>query len=98
VAAGIMKRFYAEKGFGFTAQDGCGDVLVHFSAIQKQGYRTLEAGEHVQFHVKQSDKGLQAVVVRPAKAPRLAACAGSVTLTSSHGPSHSTRSRRARDP
>ncbi len=66
VAAGVVKWFNAEKGFGFISQDDGADVFVHFSAIQKQGYRTLEEGEQVQFEVKQSDKGLQAVDVRPA--------------------------------
>ncbi len=65
MAAGIVKWFNAEKGFGFISQDGGADVFVHFSAIQKQGYRTLEEGEQVEFDVKQSDKGLQAVDVRP---------------------------------
>jgi cold shock protein len=66
MAAGVVKWFNAEKGFGFISQEGGADVFVHFSAIQKQGYRTLEEGEQVQFDVEQSDKGLQAVDVRPA--------------------------------
>jgi cold shock protein len=64
VATGVVKWFNAEKGYGFISQDGGQDVFVHFSAIQKQGYRTLTEGEKVQFDVKQGDKGLQAVDVR----------------------------------
>jgi cold shock protein len=66
VATGVVKWFNAEKGYGFISQDGGADVFVHFSAIQKQGYRTLTEGEKVEFDVKQGDKGLQAVDVRAA--------------------------------
>jgi cold shock protein len=66
VATGVVKWFNAEKGYGFISQDGGQDVFVHFSAIQKQGYRTLTEGEKVEFDVKQGDKGLQAVDVRAA--------------------------------
>jgi cold shock protein len=66
MASGVVKWFNAEKGYGFLQQDDGADVFVHFSAIQKQGYRSLTEGEKVQFDVKQGDKGLQAVDVRPA--------------------------------
>jgi cold shock protein len=66
VASGVVKWFNAEKGFGFISQEGAPDVFVHYSAIQKQGYRSLDEGERVEFEVRQSDKGLQAVDVRPA--------------------------------
>lgn len=66
MATGTVKWFNAEKGYGFISQpNGGGDVFVHHSQIQKQGYRTLEEGEQVEFEVRQGDKGLQAVEVRP---------------------------------
>ena len=67
MATGTVKWFNAEKGFGFISQpDGNPDVFVHHSAIQKNGYRSLEEGERVEFDVKQGPKGLQADNVRPA--------------------------------
>ena len=66
MATGTVKWFSAEKGFGFiTPEDGSADVFVHFSAIQKPGYRTLDEGEQVEFDVNQGPKGLQAANVRP---------------------------------
>lgn len=66
MATGTVKWFNAEKGFGFISQpDGAPDVFVHHSAIQKQGYRTLDEGESVEFEVQQGPKGLQATNVRP---------------------------------
>ena len=57
---GTVKWFNAEKGFGFiTGEDGV-DVFVHFSQIQKDGFKTLEEGERVSFDVAQGAKGLQA--------------------------------------
>ena len=50
MAQGTVKWFNAEKGFGFIAQEGGGDdVFVHFSAIQTQGYKTLEENQAVEF-------------------------------------------------
>ena len=67
MAQGTVKWFNAEKGFGFIAQDGGGaDVFVHFSAIQTQGYKSLEENQKVQFEVTQGPKGPQAENVRPA--------------------------------
>lgn len=58
---GIVKWFSAEKGFGFIErEDGEGDVFVHFSAIQGDGFRTLEEGQRVSFEVTQGEKGPQA--------------------------------------
>ncbi|HVF20894.1 MAG TPA: cold-shock protein [Mycobacteriales bacterium] len=66
MAEGTVKWFNAEKGFGFIAQDGGGaDVFVHFSAIQADGYRSLEENQRVEFEIQQGQKGPQAANVRP---------------------------------
>ncbi len=65
VATGTVKWFNADKGYGFIQQEDGGDVFVHFSAIQKPGYRSLEEGEPVEFEVQTGPKGLQAANVRP---------------------------------
>ncbi len=58
---GVVKWFNAEKGYGFiTRDDGEGDVFVHFTAIQEDGFRTLEEGQRVAFDVVQGAKGPQA--------------------------------------
>jgi CspA family cold shock protein len=57
---GVVKWFNAAKGYGFIQRDSGEDVFVHFSAIQTNGYRTLNEGAKVQFAVKQGPKGLQA--------------------------------------
>ncbi|NJL95590.1 MAG: cold-shock protein [Anaerolineae bacterium] len=62
---GVVKWFSAEKGYGFISQEGGNDVFVHFSAIQKAGYKTLEEGEVVEFEITQGQKGEQATNVRP---------------------------------
>jgi CspA family cold shock protein len=65
VATGTVKWFNAEKGYGFISQSGGADVFVHYSAIQTNGYRTLEEGQQVEFEVQETEKGLQASSVRP---------------------------------
>jgi CspA family cold shock protein len=58
---GKVKWFNASKGYGFLErQDGESDVFVHYSAIQGEGFRSLEEGEAVEFSIAQTDKGLQA--------------------------------------
>ena len=60
---GTVKWFNAEKGFGFISVEGEDDVFVHFSAIQSEGYKTLEEGQEVEFEVVQGAKGPQAANV-----------------------------------
>jgi cold shock protein len=62
---GTVKWFNATKGFGFISRDGDEDVFVHYSAIQSDGYRSLEEGQQVEFIVEQGPKGLQAADVTP---------------------------------
>jgi CspA family cold shock protein len=65
MAQGVVKWFNAEKGFGFISVDGGGpDVFVHFSAIQGDGYRSLEENQRVEFESSQGPKGPQADSVR----------------------------------
>ncbi len=60
---GTVKWFNAAKGYGFIAHEGGKDVFVHFSAIQSDGYRSLNEGERVEFSIEDSPKGPQAVNV-----------------------------------
>lgn len=57
---GTVKWFSNAKGYGFIQPDNGPDVFVHFTAIQAEGYRTLEAGQRVEFTIEQSEKGPQA--------------------------------------
>jgi CspA family cold shock protein len=62
---GTVKWFNAEKGFGFIERtDGGNDVFVHFSAIQGDGFKTLEEGQTVSFDVVEGQKGPQAANVK----------------------------------
>jgi cold shock protein len=60
VAQGTVKWFNGEKGYGFIAVDGGSDVFVHYSAIEMDGYKSLEEGQRVEFEVTQGQKGPQA--------------------------------------
>jgi CspA family cold shock protein len=64
MATGTVKWFNAEKGYGFIQREGGSDLFVHYSAIQGNGYRTLEEGQAVEFEVTQGPKGDQAQDVR----------------------------------
>jgi len=57
---GTVKWFNDAKGFGFISRQGGEDVFVHFSAIQANGFRSLQEGQSVQFSVVKGPKGLQA--------------------------------------
>jgi len=63
---GTVKWFNAEKGFGFISPaDGGADVFAHYSAIQSNGYRSLDENQRVEFDVAQGPKGPQAENIRP---------------------------------
>jgi len=62
---GTVKWFNASKGYGFIAREDGEDVFVHFSAIQTDGFRTLDEGQRVEFTVESGPKGLQASDVVP---------------------------------
>lgn len=65
VAEGTVKWFSNEKGYGFISQSDGEDVFVHFSAIQSEGYKSLQEGQAVEFDVTDGPKGKQASNVRP---------------------------------
>ncbi|UTR08684.1 MULTISPECIES: cold-shock protein CspD [Evansella] len=60
---GKVKWFNSEKGFGFIEREGGDDVFVHFSAIQSEGFKTLEEGQEVEFEIVDGDRGPQAANV-----------------------------------
>jgi cold shock protein len=64
LAAGTVKWFNSEKGYGFISREEGPDVFVHYSAIQMNGYRTLEEGQRVEFDVGPGKKGEEAQNVR----------------------------------
>lgn len=64
MAIGTVKFFNAEKGYGFISRDGGSDVFVHYSNISGSGYRTLEAGQKVEFEIGPGRKGDEAQNVR----------------------------------
>ncbi len=65
MSKGVVKWFSNQKGYGFITPDGGGkDVFVHHSAIQGEGYKTLDEGQAVEFEVTQGPKGEQAANVQ----------------------------------
>jgi cold shock protein len=64
VATGTVKFFNAEKGYGFISREQGDDVFVHFSAIQGDGYKSLDEGQTVEFEVGRGKKGDEAQNVR----------------------------------
>ena len=63
MAKGTVKWFNASKGYGFISREEGEDLFVHYSAIQGEGYKTLEEGQSVEFEVSQGPKGPQATNV-----------------------------------
>ena len=61
---GTVKWFSKDRGYGFIERDGGGDVFVHYSGIEGQGYRTLEKGQRVEFDVEEGIRGPRAVRVK----------------------------------
>ena len=60
---GKVKWFNAEKGFGFIEREGGDDVFVHFTAIQTDGFKTLDEGQEVEFEITDGARGHQAANV-----------------------------------
>ena len=60
---GKVKWFNAEKGFGFIEREDGDDVFVHFSAIQSEGFKSLEEGQEVEFEIVEGERGPQAANV-----------------------------------
>ena len=61
---GTVKWFNASKGYGFIERQDGPDVFVHFTAIEAEGFRTLQEGQQVEFSIEQGPKGLQAASVK----------------------------------
>ncbi len=68
MSKGTVKWFNANKGYGFIEQEGGEDLFVHFSAIQSEGFKTLDEGDMVTFEVSAGQKGPQAIDVKVVKA------------------------------
>ena len=65
MSRGIIKWFNNEKGYGFINGSVDEDIFVHYSAIKQEGYKTLSEGQTVEFELIKTDKGLQAIDVKP---------------------------------
>ncbi len=63
MARGRVKWFSEKRGYGFISREDGDDIFVHYSAIKKEGFRTLREGDEVEFEISESDKGLQATDV-----------------------------------
>jgi CspA family cold shock protein len=65
LATGTVKFFNEQKGYGFISREQGDDVFVHFSAIQGEGFKTLQEGQRVEFDIGRGKKGDEAQNVRP---------------------------------
>jgi len=66
MASGTVKWFNDSKGFGFIASDDGGDVFVHYSEVQSDGYKSLDEGDKVTFEIEEGPKGPRATNVQKA--------------------------------
>ena len=73
MSRGIIKWFNNEKGYGFINGSVDEDIFVHYTAIKQEGYRTLSEGQAVEFNLVKTDKGLQAIDVKPTEEKNLTA-------------------------
>jgi len=64
VARGQVKWFSEKKGYGFISREDGDDIFVHYSAIDKDGFKTLHEGDEVEFEISQGEKGLHATDVK----------------------------------
>lgn len=73
MSKGIIKWFNNEKGYGFINGSVDEDIFVHYTAIKLDGYKTLSEGQTVEFNLIKTDKGLQAIDVKPIEEKNLTA-------------------------
>ena len=64
MARGQVKWFSEKKGYGFISREDGDDIFVHYSAIDKDGFKTLHEGDEVEFEISQGEKGLHATDVK----------------------------------
>ena len=81
---GTVKWFNASKGFGFIQRQSGEDVFVHFSAIQSEGYKSLNEGQAVEFEVTKGPKGLQAANVAAPLNSRNGPANGGLAISTNH--------------
>ena len=62
-----VKWFNNAKGYGFIEQEGKDDIFIHYSNIEKEGYKTLKEGQLIEFDLVETDKGFQAQNIKPIK-------------------------------
>lgn len=65
MARGRVKWFSEKKGYGFISREDGDDIFVHYSAIKREGFKTLHEGDEVEFEISEGEKGLQATDVMP---------------------------------